>query len=70
MINLLHDLFLVEQLCLRELRERVAKGGDPTKLHEPIAEDCTPQDEQGLLDNFLISFDCSYIQEYVSVFVI
>lgn len=25
--------------CLRELRERVAKGGDPTKLHEPPVED-------------------------------
>ncbi|KAM4119968.1 hypothetical protein ACJW30_03G099400 [Castanea mollissima] len=27
------------KMCLRELRERVAKGGDPTKLHEPVVHD-------------------------------
>ncbi|XP_027356322.1 TIMELESS-interacting protein isoform X2 [Abrus precatorius] len=33
--------------CLRELRERVASGGDPTKLREPPpVMDDTPADEQ------------------------
>ncbi|EXC33111.1 TIMELESS-interacting protein [Morus notabilis] len=32
--------------CLRELRERVASGGDPTKLHEPPVEDENPHDGQ------------------------
>ncbi|XP_050275798.1 uncharacterized protein LOC126717888 isoform X1 [Quercus robur] len=27
------------KMCLRELRERVAKGGDPTKLHDPLVHD-------------------------------
>ncbi|XP_077246379.1 zinc knuckle (CCHC-type) family protein isoform X2 [Tasmannia lanceolata] len=34
--------------CIRELRERVANGGDPTKLHEPpvehVAPDCEPEE--------------------------
>ncbi|KAF5747495.1 TIMELESS-interacting protein [Tripterygium wilfordii] len=34
--------------CIRELRERVANGGDPTKLHEPPAEHDGPSNEQDL----------------------
>ncbi|EOY01406.1 Zinc knuckle family protein, putative isoform 1 [Theobroma cacao] len=33
--------------CIRELRERVARGGDPTKLHESPDENNGPSDEQG-----------------------
>ncbi|KAK6931823.1 Chromosome segregation in meiosis protein 3 [Dillenia turbinata] len=32
--------------CIRELRERVANGGDPTKLHEPPVEPACPNEEQ------------------------
>ncbi|XP_021909942.1 protein TIPIN homolog isoform X2 [Carica papaya] len=32
---------------IKDLRERVARGGDPTKLHEPPREDDAPDDEQG-----------------------
>ncbi|PIA64112.1 hypothetical protein AQUCO_00201418v1 [Aquilegia coerulea] len=28
--------------CIRDLRERVANGGDPSKLHEPPVEHCVP----------------------------
>ncbi|XP_010935457.1 uncharacterized protein [Elaeis guineensis] len=31
--------------CIAELRDRVAKGGDPTKLHEPPAEQVPPECE-------------------------
>ena len=40
-------------MCLRELRERVAKGGDPTKLHEPLVHDDSNV-EQGMFDILLI----------------
>ncbi|XWS34313.1 hypothetical protein CRYUN_Cryun21dG0029500 [Craigia yunnanensis] len=33
--------------CIRDLRERVARGGDPTKLHESPDEFNGPSDEQG-----------------------
>ncbi|KAG4988222.1 hypothetical protein AAZX31_11G098400 [Glycine max] len=33
--------------CLRELRERVASGGDPTKLREPPVVHDIPSDEHG-----------------------
>ncbi|XVF85626.1 hypothetical protein PTKIN_Ptkin17bG0131400 [Pterospermum kingtungense] len=33
--------------CIRDLRERVARGGDPTKLHETPDESNIPADEQG-----------------------
>ncbi|XP_024933782.3 uncharacterized protein LOC107429616 [Ziziphus jujuba] len=36
------------KLCLRELRERVASGGDPTKLHEPPVEPGSTQDKQDM----------------------
>ncbi|XP_031371480.1 TIMELESS-interacting protein isoform X2 [Punica granatum] len=32
--------------CIRELRDRVAHGGDPTKLHEPPTEDDIPNNDQ------------------------
>ncbi|XP_057456688.1 uncharacterized protein LOC130747694 [Lotus japonicus] len=34
--------------CLRELRERVANGGDPTKLHEQYVAQDIPADEQAV----------------------
>ncbi|KAL5984678.1 hypothetical protein ACLOJK_041299 [Asimina triloba] len=36
-------VLLVYQMCVRELRDRVANGGDPTKLHEPPVELVTPE---------------------------
>ncbi|XP_048318703.2 uncharacterized protein LOC107429588, partial [Ziziphus jujuba] len=36
------------KLCLRKLRERVASGGDPTKLHEPPVEPGSTQDKQDM----------------------
>ncbi|KAF8010480.1 hypothetical protein BT93_J1192 [Corymbia citriodora subsp. variegata] len=39
--------------CIRELRERVASGGDPTKLHEPPPpEEDGVNDDQGLSTPF------------------
>lgn len=37
-----------EQKCIGELRERVAKGGDPTRLHEAPTEYDDPTDAQGI----------------------
>ncbi|PON54679.1 Chromosome segregation in meiosis protein [Trema orientale] len=37
--------------CLRDLRERVANGGDPTKLHEPPGEHDTPHDKQEAMNS-------------------
>lgn len=37
------------QRCIRELRERVANGGDSTKLHEPATENNLPVNAQGIL---------------------
>ncbi|XP_050210610.1 uncharacterized protein LOC126660932 [Mercurialis annua] len=34
------------KICLRDLRERVASGGDPTKLHELPTEFAEPSSEQ------------------------
>ncbi|GAV88910.1 zf-CCHC domain-containing protein/Swi3 domain-containing protein [Cephalotus follicularis] len=34
------------KICIRDLRERVSSGGDPTKLHEPPTEQNDPTDEQ------------------------
>lgn len=31
--------------CISELKERVARGGDPTKLHEPAVEEVMPEGE-------------------------
>lgn len=36
------------QMCIRDLRDRVANGGDPTKLHEAAVEHDGPVDEQGI----------------------
>ncbi|KAL6292777.1 hypothetical protein ACE6H2_000919 [Prunus campanulata] len=33
----------------KKLRERVASGGDPTKLHEPAVEQGSPNDQQGIM---------------------
>jgi hypothetical protein len=43
-----------EQMCIRELRERVAKGGDPTKLHEEPVQHDDSNVEQGILAIFPI----------------
>ncbi|PON50257.1 Chromosome segregation in meiosis protein [Parasponia andersonii] len=37
--------------CLRDLRERVANGGDPTKLHEPPGQHDTLHDEQEAMNS-------------------
>lgn len=34
--------------CLSELKDRVARGGDPTKLHEPPVEETVPENEPGI----------------------
>ncbi|KAK9175164.1 hypothetical protein WN944_027170 [Citrus x changshan-huyou] len=34
------------KMCIRDLRDRVANGGDPTKLHEAAVEHDGPVDEQ------------------------
>ncbi|KAL6295361.1 hypothetical protein ACE6H2_003503 [Prunus campanulata] len=38
------------KMSLRELRERVASGGDPTKLREPPVEQGNPNDQQETLN--------------------
>ncbi|KAM1520488.1 hypothetical protein ACFX10_010868 [Malus domestica] len=38
------------KMTLRELRERVASGGDPTKLREPPVEEGIPNDQQETLN--------------------
>lgn len=36
-------------MCIKELRDRVENGGDPTKLHEPpVQHEDDPNHEQGL----------------------
>lgn len=37
-------------MCIRELRERVDRGGDPTKLHEPPVESVAPDCDPGAED--------------------
>lgn len=39
--------FFFRKRCISELNERVARGGDPTKLHEPPVEQVAPETEQG-----------------------
>ncbi|KAJ0960116.1 hypothetical protein J5N97_000103 [Dioscorea zingiberensis] len=34
--------------CISELRERIARGGDPTKLHEPPVEPVVPDSMEGM----------------------
>lgn len=52
---------------MAELRERVARGGDPTKLHEPPAEEVNPDGEQGIT----LYFKCMILllrkERYVSL---
>ncbi|KAF8389598.1 hypothetical protein HHK36_024117 [Tetracentron sinense] len=38
------------QTCIKELRERVANGGDPSKLHEPTTEHDAPNCEPGAVE--------------------
>ena len=44
------------QTSLRELRERVANGGDPSKLREPPVVDDIPDGEQGNLLSMYLHF--------------
>lgn len=48
-IPFLYVLCFFQQICIRELRERVEHGGDLTKFREPPVEheDC-PSHEQGM----------------------
>ncbi|KAG9442324.1 hypothetical protein H6P81_018178 [Aristolochia fimbriata] len=39
------------KMCLRELRDRVANGGDPTKLHEAPVENIDPHHEADAEEN-------------------
>ncbi|CAL9749215.1 unnamed protein product [Musa acuminata subsp. burmannicoides] len=59
--------------CISELNERVARGGDPTKLHEPPVEQVAPETEQDdtvvedpvadAVDPFLENHEADHIQE-------
>ncbi|RRT51349.1 hypothetical protein B296_00010437 [Ensete ventricosum] len=59
--------------CISELNARVARGGDPTKLHEPPVEQVAPETEQDdpiledpvadAVDPFLESHEADCIQE-------
>lgn len=40
--------------CIRELRDTVANGGDPTKLHEPPVGLDNPNNEQGVTDSMVL----------------
>ncbi|XP_037496920.1 TIMELESS-interacting protein isoform X2 [Jatropha curcas] len=54
------------KMCLRELRERVASGGDPTKFNELPTEHVGPNLEQGLNQTggqFLRDHDVNVMQE-------
>lgn len=42
-------LQIFEQMCIRDLRERVACGGDPTKLCQSPTKHVDPNVEQGML---------------------
>lgn len=57
------------QTCLRELRERVANGGDPTKLHEQYVAQDIPADEQGIyiLSNLLLRSQYALVALYLQV---
>lgn len=60
-------MFNYEQVCLRELRERVGKGGDPTKLREPPVQYENLNVEQGmLLANYDVTkaFGCFLLHLY------
>jgi hypothetical protein len=47
------------QRCISELKERVARGGDPTKLHEPAVEEVMPEGELGLSSLFCLQ--CTHL---------
>lgn len=46
--SFIYFLNFPEQTCIRDLRERVASGGDPTKLHDAAVDHDGPTDEQGI----------------------
>ncbi|RVW47766.1 hypothetical protein CK203_103387 [Vitis vinifera] len=64
-IPFLNVLYFFQQICIRELRERVENGGDLTKFHEPPVEheDC-PNHDQGLpaTEEVMNSVDPSHYQ--------
>lgn len=47
-------LLLLWQTCLGGLRDRVANGGDPTKLHEPSAEHNISNANEGISTSILL----------------
>lgn len=47
-------LFFFWQTCLGRLRDRVANGGDPTKLHEPPAEHNISNADEGTCTSILL----------------
>lgn len=56
---ILYALFVFQQMCIKELRERVENGGDLTKLHEPpVVREDGQNNEQGKL---LLSFSFVWI---------
>ena len=63
-INFLHYF---EQMCVRELRERVASGGDPTKLRESLTEHVSANVEHGMLAVLLLQTHSGLT--YVCIFI-
>lgn len=47
-LSFIHFRLIPEQMCIRDLRERVATGGDPTKLHEAPVEHNGQTFDQGI----------------------
>ncbi|KAK3040157.1 hypothetical protein RJ639_028407 [Escallonia herrerae] len=46
-----HILYRLKQLCVRDLRQRIANGVDPTKLHDPPVPHAISNNEQGAIGN-------------------
>lgn len=47
-LSFIDFLHIPEQMCVRDLRERIAAGGDPTKLHESPVDNNGQTFEQGI----------------------
>jgi hypothetical protein len=54
-------------MCVRELRERVASGGDPTKLRESLTEHVSANVEHGMLAVLLLQTHSGLT--YVCIFI-
>lgn len=57
-------------MCVRELRERVASGGDPTKLRESLTEHVSANVEHGMLAVLLLHthFGLTYFCMFIGFF--